>query len=571
MEGPYAGTITAGSQPRRSERWADWRLLLVLFALAGVVRCWLIGHTEVTARDGVGFIRYAWQLQTQDWRSVLRENPHPPFYPLTILAVSYPVRLIVPGDDCDVMQFSAQLTTALASTLLIFSMFFLGRDLFNRRIGFWAALLFQCFPASSRVLSDALSEGVFLLLAATAFLLALRAFRKNSPLHFGCIGLCGGLAYLTRPEGTLILAATGIVLAVRQLLPGTRQPWRPLLACGASLIVPALAVGVPYVAVIGQVTNKTTGLSVLQTASADPDKTLPLPSDGGIETDRQVGSHLVAAVWAVWGPGSKDFGFWSHQLWCLASLGREVVRGFHYVAWLPALLGLFWYRRRLRDVPGIWVALLVVVLHSLVLWRVAYVVGYVAERHGLLIVMVGMPWAVAGMMPLAEMLAAFWARAAAWLRWIPGWDQCARVLTNGPVLARVCLAILAVSGLPKTLEPLHTNRAGYHAAGLWLAAHARPDDQIMDPFCWAEYYAGQVFRRPSYNYDMTRAPRYVVLGGSKNEHERLPLIPYANELAKKGEVVYHWCPCQPRQRAEEVLVYRVSSPADAFQAPQPNP
>ena len=79
----------------------------------------------------------------------------------------------------------------------------------------------------------------------------------------------------------------------------------------------------------------------------------------------------------------------------------------------------------------------------------------------------------------------------------------------------------------------------------------------MDPFCWSEFYAGQVFRRPSYQYDSSQPPRFVVLGGSKNEHERLPLIPYATALAKKGTVVYRWQPKTARQRAEEVLVYQV--------------
>ena len=64
--------------------------------------------------------------------------------------------------------------------LLIVPMFYLGKDLFDRRVGFWSALLFQCLPVGSRALSDGLTEGLFLLLIATGLLLAVGAFRTGS-------------------------------------------------------------------------------------------------------------------------------------------------------------------------------------------------------------------------------------------------------------------------------------------------------------------------------------------------------------------------------------------------------
>jgi hypothetical protein len=557
------------TQPgQRPSGRSDWLLLVILFLLAGVVRFWLIGHTEVTARDGVGFMRYAWQLKTQPWPAVLRENPHPPLYPLTILLVSYPVRWLLPGSETVLLQLSAQLTAALAGLLLIVPLYLLGRDLFDRRVGFWAALLFQCLPPGARVLSDALSEGVFLLLAVTALWLALRAFREGGIIRFGLMGLCSGLAYLARPEGVLIGLAIGAVLVGRQAWRPARWPWRRVLVCGTSLVLLAVTVALPYMMVIGHFTNKTTGMSVLHAGffSAHPEKV------SGPSLKRQqgeaapsltlqaqiscgaVGTPSLAALWAVWGPNSKDYGLLSRQAWCLAAVGKEFLRGFYYVAWVPALWGLYRHWNRLRRVHGAWVIFLALLLDWLALWRVAYVVGYVAERHSLLTVMFGMPWAAAGVMDLGQHLAAFWSRRTLWPRW-------GLILQSGPTLSGILLVALAVAGLPKTLEPLHTNRAGYHAAGLWLAAHAQPDDQIMDPFCWAEYYAGQVLRRPSYDYPMSRPPRYVVLGGSKNEHERLPLIPFANDYARKGTLVYHWSPSAKRQKAEEVLVYRVAEPA----------
>jgi 4-amino-4-deoxy-L-arabinose transferase-like glycosyltransferase len=563
MERPEQSTTPGNGPLSPSSRRPDWLLLLTLFVLAGLIRCWLISHTEVTARDGVGFMRYAWQLKTQPWTHVLRENPHPPLYPFTILLVSYPVRTLLPGGDTFLLQLSAQLTTALASLLLIVPLYYLGRDLFDRRVGFWAAFLFQCLPPGARVLSDALSEGLFLLLAATACWLALRAFQEGGTLRFGLMGLCSGLAYLARPEGALIGLAMGGVLLGRQAWRGVRWPWRRVLVCGMSLALPALTLALPYMAVIGHFTNKTTAISVLHAGVTDASRSGPqttaskeiVAAEPRAHPRRAAAAPPLAAIWAVWGPGSKDYGFLGRQVWCLAAVAKEVMRGFYYAAWLPALWGIYRHARRLRIVPGVWVILAALLMDWLALWRVAYVVGYVAERHSLLTVMFGMPWAAAGVTDLGRRLADFWGRrplAASW-----GW-----ILQSGSMVSGILLAALAMAGLPKTLEPLHTNRAGYHAAGLWLAAHALPDDQIMDPFCWAEYYAGQVFRRPCYDYPMSVPPRYVVLGGSKNEHERLPLIPYANDYAKKGTLVYHWCPRTEKRKAEEVLVYCVPAPAE---------
>jgi hypothetical protein len=227
------------------------------------------------------------------------------------------------------------------------------------------------------------------------------------------------------------------------------------------------------------------------------------------------------------------------------------VKGYHYVAWLPALVGLVWYRRRFWEVPGAGVLAVLVLLDLAVLWRVAYVVGYVAERHALPAILCSSFWAVAAVLAFGDWVAAVIGRWSA--------QPATKIWTRGPVWSVALLLALAVSGLPKTLEPLHTNRAGFHAAGLWLAEHVQPDEQILDPFCWVEYYAGQVHQQVVCPTPPKR-PRYVVLGGTDKEHERLPAIPIARFFATHGELVFRW-PTQPAgsraNKVEEVLVYEV--------------
>ena len=67
----------------------------------------------------------------------------------------------------------------IAPWLLVIPMFYLGKALFNRGVGFGASLLFQCLPVSARATTDALSEGLFLLLATTALLCAVVAAARG--------------------------------------------------------------------------------------------------------------------------------------------------------------------------------------------------------------------------------------------------------------------------------------------------------------------------------------------------------------------------------------------------------
>src|SRR5439155_10473909 len=242
MEDPStapAASSTPSSQDAPA-RWtsADWLLLGLLVLLAAGIRVWQLAHTEVAARDSIGFIRIAWQLHQHplsEWPGVLRHAQQHPAYPLTILAASAPLRGL-DLREADRMRLGAQLASALAAVLLVLPMFCLGRDLFDRRIGFGAAVLVQCLPVSGRILADGLSEAVFLLFATSAMLWSVRALRRpRAGKDFALAGFFGGLAYLTRPEGALIVLATGLVLLAGQAVSGWRRSRRDLLLCGSAL------------------------------------------------------------------------------------------------------------------------------------------------------------------------------------------------------------------------------------------------------------------------------------------------------------------------------------------------
>ena len=104
---------------------------------------------------------------------------------------------------------------------------------------------------------------------------------------------------------------------------------------------------------------------------------------------------------------------------------------------------------------------------------------------------------------------------------------------------------------------MHANRAGHHEAGCWLAQHMSPQDEVIDPYCWAHFYSGSVFREgKDIAVPAEKRTRYVVIEQSENQHSRLPLVPMANALAEQGAPVYLWPEYESPERAQ-VVVYRV--------------
>jgi len=227
MEGHALDTTGHDARSAAQDRWRDLGLIVLLVVLAVVVRGWLLTHTEVPARDTVGFIRYALEFEDESWSSVVKKNHQHPGYPITILAVSWPVRALSHEAAAEAMSLSARLASGFAAVLLVIPMYFLGKLLFHRAAGFGAAALFQCLPVSAHILSDGLSEALFLLLASSSLGFAVLAVQTWRPRHFAVCGACAGLAYLTRPEGVLLVVATALVL-VTVGLAQRRAAYRPL-------------------------------------------------------------------------------------------------------------------------------------------------------------------------------------------------------------------------------------------------------------------------------------------------------------------------------------------------------
>jgi hypothetical protein len=545
-------------------RWGHLRYVLVLVVLAAGLRSWQLWHTEVATRDSIGFIRYAWRLHGESWPRVIRDSEQHPVYPFLIHLASGPVRALVPHDLPRAMQLTAQLVSCLAGVLLVVPTYFLGRELFDRRVGFWAAVLFQCLPSSGRILADGLAEPVFLLLVESGLLFACWAVRSRRVGWFVLTGLMSGLAYLTRTEGLLVAAVTGLVLVGLQWSRTWRRDWWAFGRAGLGLTAATLVVAGPFMCFIGgislkpgikhifgkpgwaeRVSLRREGARLGEASSAKP--------QAAEEQAHVIHAGLPLAMWNYkLGIKSKD-----RYGWAARALIVIINKGFFHFLSIPFLVGLFLFRRRLVQVPGMWVVLLQGIVLAAGLYRLGQSTGYLSERHALLIVVNGLFWAVATLDILC------------------GWVARRVRRVEGSVLLVGLLAVLAVLPLPKTLAPLHADRAGFRAAGRWLAGQVEPGDVVIDPFAWSSYHAGlglvipvdhqapeaihcHVVGGSGQHSDSSGAPAcYVVLDRSRSTHGHLwYLIEPAEALAKQGDPVRRF-PVQAGKDRGEVIVYRV--------------
>jgi Dolichyl-phosphate-mannose-protein mannosyltransferase len=534
MEGQPVTTRVDDAHTPVSDRGRDLKPIALLLLLAVTLRGWVMFNAEVVARDSIGFIRYALAFETDSWSTVLRNNHQHPGYPLTILAVSLPVRAVSTSSEPEAMAFSAQLASNLAAVLLVVPMYFLGKMLFHQAAGFGGAALFQCLPVPAHILSDGLSESLFLLLACATLTVTVLALRGNKAWQFALAGLFCGLSYLTRPEGVLLLGAALLVLVGLQFANDQRRSMGQLLACGLSMTGVSLAVGSPYLIATHSVSNKPSVYQWFGKDLSDTEAVQIAPQLPDELPDPRPGQRLLASTFAI-ALNLQDTTVRRAGMAVWAICG-ELAKCYHYALWVPVLLGMWWFRQRAFQVPGLWVVQAACVMLALVLWRLAVIAGYLSDRHLMLLVMCGCLTAAA----------AVWELPARWAAWrgrqpIPG-----TALPKTSLVAILLLCSFVVAGLPKSLEKLHGNRAGHHAAGLWLAQNAAPADIIEDNHSWAHYYAGRVFQE---THPVVAEPghvpaRYVVVG--RRDHDITPTWNNPGQVdegklqSDGGQIVFHW-------------------------------
>jgi len=216
-------------------------LLVSLFTVALLVRLYFIPFYRVISADGVGYVSAA--------RNLINGN----FAPLTTYGVIYPSLTAVVSLLGVDTESAGRLVSAVMGSLLIFPLYLLARDFFERSVGIIACILVIAWPPLRSWACEVMTQATYITLLVTWYWLLWQAFRRGSGRWALAAGAVAGLSYLTRPESLVAFAFMAPVL----LLPcgGTRSVKKRLLlisVCAGSFILMLL----PFVLLVHNVTGQ---------------------------------------------------------------------------------------------------------------------------------------------------------------------------------------------------------------------------------------------------------------------------------------------------------------------------
>lgn len=529
------------------DRRIDRKRLLLLLLLALTVRVLAIANATVPSRDCIVFSRYALQFddpvgtmlepnrQLSGPIEVIRTNEHAPAYPVWVYAVSKVVRPIVGSTDARSMALSAMIATAITGVLFVVPAYFLLRSVFDRQIATAALVVFEVLPVLVEVTSDGISDGLFLLTVASALWFACRALesaRRGALLYGIGAGVWVGIGSLTRPESAAIALAIGLTFAGAALCRWkARTAGSSAIFAGVGLVAGWLVTFGPYMYLIGGITNKPAGKFI---SGGDIDAVY-------FERTSRARQDVLFAAW--WSPAEN--GGENRALWGANALKREYLKASYYVVPVFALIGLLAHLRRLGDARVVLLAM-IALTHGAVLWVLAWRVGYVSERHTLIEVFVSCVFAALAFPVVGAAMVRWRKRGTPW-----SWGA-------------IWVILIFLAAMPRNFQSMQYNRAGHKHAGNWLRIHGDPDVEVVDPFGWAEWYAGRTVTRwpdplaENRFIDPKRTPAelYVIFEpNAKSPHSRLGKFEWAKRLHESAEKIYQY-PVDAAPEKVKVAVYR---------------
>ena len=261
--GPDTGHIThlcpvASGPESRGERKADFgarstcEAYRIVDARRRALLGWLAVRTEIFFTDG---LRYIAQARTIDRGSLAKGFVHSvdhPIYPIAIVAA----HRLIGGDRPRDWQTAAQVAALCSGVLLVIPLYLISLELFGASRAWVACLFIYLVPFNGHVLADALSESTFLLFWACGLWSSLKLLRTAKLGWLLPVVIASALAYLTRPEGLVILlslVATLIVLPFWRSLdyPAAQCRW----ALGLLLLGGIVAAG-PFMFAKGGISSK---------------------------------------------------------------------------------------------------------------------------------------------------------------------------------------------------------------------------------------------------------------------------------------------------------------------------
>ncbi|MCD6352838.1 MAG: glycosyltransferase family 39 protein, partial [Proteobacteria bacterium] len=217
---------------------SDIIILMALFLSALLIRLIALDRIYLIARDGIEYVSLA-QLYMSGF---FLEGLSHPYHPL------YPFLMAVGGSVTGDIELAGKLLGIGLGSLAVVPLYLLGRSLYGVKAGIIGGLFFVFQPYCVRFSVDVLSDPTFLFFFILAFYLGTETITKggkSSRWSMGA-GLSSGLAYLTRPEGILVIVLL-MVWYFSEWIFGQKKRVTSTLSAMAALLLAFFVFAGPYI------------------------------------------------------------------------------------------------------------------------------------------------------------------------------------------------------------------------------------------------------------------------------------------------------------------------------------
>lgn len=210
----------------------DNKIIIYIFLFALILRIPLLLFPEVIHNDGIEYIRHARQIFSGDW-SIGKTHP---FYP-ALIAFG---RLFVSNEE-----IAGILVSVIMGSLTVFPIYFLGKSIFNKKIGVLSSIFAITQPFLYMQSGSVLTEATFHFFLATSVFLGWELFNKGKLLYIVSFSLFATLAYLTRPEAIgLPMIVCLWILCSNPILK--KREWRKRICLFSLTIIFFIIFSAPY-------------------------------------------------------------------------------------------------------------------------------------------------------------------------------------------------------------------------------------------------------------------------------------------------------------------------------------
>lgn len=186
--------------------------LIFLFLISLALRLYLLFEFPhvvfLHEADAMGYFAIAKSI-IDTWGLGDTSVHFPPFYPFVIAIVS-----LVTGE----IEIAGRLASCLMGALLVVPVYLMGRELYDKRVGFLSAIAVILFSPFVDCSLQPLSQATYVTLLTTGIYLGVVSIKTRSlPLYF-LLGLTFSAVYLTRPEGLVPFAFVAITVSIVVLI-----------------------------------------------------------------------------------------------------------------------------------------------------------------------------------------------------------------------------------------------------------------------------------------------------------------------------------------------------------------